>query len=39
VVSGNPLENWENLKNLKLLVADGEIVRDRLGARPATNGR
>jgi imidazolonepropionase-like amidohydrolase len=39
VVSGNPLENWENLKNLKLLIADGEIVRDRLGARPATNGR
>jgi imidazolonepropionase-like amidohydrolase len=39
VVSGNPLENWENLKNLKLLVADGEIVRDRLGARPTTNGR
>jgi imidazolonepropionase-like amidohydrolase len=39
VVSGNPLEHWENLKNLKLLVADGEIVRDRLGARPTTNGR
>jgi imidazolonepropionase-like amidohydrolase len=36
VVSGNPLENWENLRNLKLLVADGEIVRDRLGSKPAT---
>jgi imidazolonepropionase-like amidohydrolase len=39
VVEGNPLEGWENLKNLKLLVADGEIVRDRLGSGPAVSER
>jgi imidazolonepropionase-like amidohydrolase len=38
VVSGNPLEDYRNLENLRLLVADGEIVRDRTGRGPATSG-
>ena len=38
VVSGNPLEDHRNLENLKLLIADGEIVRDRTGRAPATSG-
>jgi imidazolonepropionase-like amidohydrolase len=33
VVSGNPLEDHLNLKNLVLLVADGRVVRDRRKAR------
>jgi imidazolonepropionase-like amidohydrolase len=38
VVEGNPLSNFENLKNLKLLVADRDIVRDRLAVSRSTNG-
>jgi imidazolonepropionase-like amidohydrolase len=37
VVSGNPLEDHRNLENLKLLIADGEIVRDRMD-RGTTSG-
>lgn len=30
VVDGDPLQNHENLQNLKLLVADGRVVRNRM---------
>ena len=36
VVSGDPLQDIGNLRNMKLLIADGRIVRDRLGERPGT---
>jgi hypothetical protein len=36
VVSGNPLEDHRNLENLKLLVADGVIVRDKRERSAAT---
>ena len=40
VVEGNPLENFENLKNLKLLITDGDIVRNRLGgSKTSESGR
>jgi imidazolonepropionase-like amidohydrolase len=38
VVSGNPLEDHRNLENLKLLVADGVVVRDRMAGSPTTSG-
>jgi imidazolonepropionase-like amidohydrolase len=30
VVEGDPLQNIENLKRMRLLIADGRVVRDRL---------
>ena len=38
VVSGNPLEDHRNLENLKLLVADGVVVRDRMGRSSTSSG-
>ncbi len=38
VVSGNPLEDHRNLENLKLLIADGVIVRDRMERPSTTSG-
>jgi imidazolonepropionase-like amidohydrolase len=34
VVAGNPLEDIQHLRNMRLVVADGRIVRDRLSAGP-----
>ena len=37
VVAGNPLDDIQNLRNMKVVVADGRVVRNRL-ARAASTG-
>lgn len=34
VVEGDPLQNIENLKKLRLVIADGRVVRDRIDKAP-----
>ncbi len=36
VVAGNPLDDIQNLRRMRLVVADGRVVRDRLVSGPAT---
>lgn len=39
VVSGNPLDDVQNLRNVKLLVADGEVVRNRLARETSSTAQ
>ena len=36
VVAGNPLDDIQNLRNMKVVVADGRVVRNRLERATST---